>query len=92
MTNSILLAIFIALQYGDFYTTYTVIKSGKGSEGNPVLSWLFGKIGYPFGLVLVKGIMIAGAVYLTNLPEVLLGGIDLVYVWVVYNNIKVMKA
>lgn len=90
---NILLIAFIALQLADFYTTYTVIRTGKGSEGNPVLAWLFGRIGYVPGLAIVKGLMIAGASYLTNYPngDILLGGISLLYVWVVYNNITVLR-
>ena len=89
----ILLVLFILLQLADFYTTYTVIRTGKGSEGNPVLSWLFGKIGYVPGLFLIKGAMIIGAFYITNLSnvEILLGIIDLVYIWVIINNFKVLK-
>ena len=93
MINGLLFALFALLQCGDFYTTYTIIKSGKGHEANPVLAWVFNKIGYPAGLGLIKGGAIAFAFYLVQFSNAyyILGLADVLYIWVVYNNIKVLK-
>jgi hypothetical protein len=93
MINYIFLTIFIALQFGDFYTTYTVIKMGKGHEANPVLAWIFNKIGYTAGLVIFKGLVIAVGVYAAqfwNGYYVLIPMVAL-YTWVVFNNFNVLK-
>lgn len=67
MLNYILLAIFISLQIGDFYTTYTIIKTGKGHEANPILAWIFDKIGYANGLAIFKGFAVGvGGQWLTQ--------------------------
>jgi hypothetical protein len=90
MINYILLAVFIALQIGDFYTTYTIIKTGKGHEANPILARLFDKINYPTGLVIFKGLCIVIGFFL--LPYwYALALLDILYVWVVYNNFKVLR-
>jgi hypothetical protein len=92
MINYILLAIFIALQAGDFYTTYNILKTGKGYEANPALAWVFSKIGYVTGLAIFKGLAIAVGVYAAqfwNGYYVLIPAVAL-YAWVVYNNYKVL--
>jgi hypothetical protein len=92
MINYILLAIFIALQIGDFYTTYTILKTGKGYEANPILAWIFNKIGSTIGLVIVKGLCIVVGVYAAQFWNgfyILVPAIAL-YIWVVYNNYKVL--
>jgi hypothetical protein len=92
MINYILLAVFIALQAGDFYTTYTILKTGKGRELNPILVWVFNKIGYTAGLAIFKGIAIIAGVYAAQLSNgyyVLIPLIAL-YTWVIWNNYKVL--
>lgn len=94
MINYILLAIFIALQCGDFYTTYTILKTGKGYEANPILRWVFDKIGYVTGLAIFKGLAVIIGVYAASFWNgfyILIPTIAL-YTWVVYNNYKVLKA
>jgi hypothetical protein len=92
MINYILLAVFIALQVGDFYTTYTILKKGTGREANPILAWVFDKIGYVVGLAIFKGLAIAVGVYAAqfwNGYYVLIPAVAL-YTWVVWNNYKVL--
>ena len=92
MINYILLAVFIALQAGDFYTTYTILKTGKGYEANPILRWVFDKIGYTIGLIIVKGLAIALGIYAAQFWNgfyILVPAIAL-YTWVVWNNYKVL--
>jgi hypothetical protein len=90
MINGLLFALFALLQCVDFYTTYTIIKTGKGHEANPILAWIFGKIGYLAGLTIVKGLAIAIGFILLQYWYAL-AIIDILYVWVIFNNIKVMK-
>jgi hypothetical protein len=89
MINYILLVIFIALQAGDFYTTYTILKTGKGYEANPILAWVFSKIGYPTGLVVFKGLCIVIG-FLLMPYWYALALLNALYLWVVWNNYKVM--
>ena len=92
MINYILLAIFIALQCGDFYTTYTILKTGKGYEANPILRWVFNKIGYVTGLAIFKCLAVAVGIYAAqfwNGYYVLIPAVAL-YTWVVWNNYKVL--
>ncbi len=90
MINGILFALFVFLQCGDFFTTYTIIKSGKGHEANPVLAWVFGKIGYVQGLCIIKALAIAIVFFLMSYWYAL-AALDILYAWVIYNNYKVLK-
>jgi hypothetical protein len=92
MINYILLAIFIALQAGDFYTTYNILKTGKGYEANPILKWVFSKIGYVTGLAIVKGLAIALGIYAAQFWNgfYILVPCIVLYAWVVWNNYKVL--
>jgi hypothetical protein len=90
MINGLLFALFVLLQCVDFYTTYTIIKTGKGHEANPILAKIFDKIGYPAGLAIVKGMAIVVGFLLLQYWYAL-AILDILYVWVIFNNIKVMK-
>ena len=90
MLNGILFAFFVLLQCGDFYTTYTVIKTGKGHEANPILAWVFSKIGYPIGLIIVKVSAIVIGFFLLQYWYAL-ALLDILYVWVLFNNYKILK-
>ena len=89
LLNYILLAIFIALQCGDFYTTYTIIKTGKGHEANPILATLMAKLDMAGVLAFFKLGAILIAVMLVDYWYAL-AVLDVLYIWVVYNNYKVM--
>ena len=89
MINYILLAIFIALQCGDFYTTYTILKTGKGHETNPILATLMAKLDMAGVLAFFKLGAILIAVMLVDYWYIL-AGLDALYVWVVWNNYKVL--
>ena len=92
MINYILLAIFIALQAGDFYTTYTIIKTGKGYEANPILRWVFDRIGYVASLAIFKGLAVVIGIALVQYWNSFYFFIPCIalYTWVVWNNYKVM--
>ena len=91
MLNYILLAIFIALQAGDFYTTYTIIKTGKGHEANPILATLMAKLDMAGVLAFFKLGAILIAVMLVDYWYAL-AALDILYIWVIWNNYKVLKA
>jgi hypothetical protein len=88
--NYILFALFVILQFLDFWTTYNVIKSGKGHEGNPVMSWLFDKIGIIGGFALAKSLVIIAMWFVKDIP-ILIGLIDTIYIYVVYQNYCILK-
>jgi hypothetical protein len=51
--NEILFAIFVALQFADAATTIKILDGG-GKELNPVMRWLFSKLGTINGLAVMK--------------------------------------
>lgn len=89
MINYLLLAIFIALQVGDFYTTYTIIKTGKGHEANPILATLMAKFDMAGVLAFFKIAAILAGILLMPYWWAL-AVLDALYLWVVYNNYKVL--
>lgn len=89
MTNGILFALFVLLQCGDLYTTYTIIKTGKGHEANPFLATLMAKLDMAGVLLFFKvGAIIIG-IFLSPY-WIALALLDALYIWVVYNNYKVL--
>ena len=96
MINYILLAVFIALQYGDAWTTINVIKTDKGREGNPFMVWIFSKIGVAEGFAVVKFVVIALLAFIVYYNASIVIAIFLIvanlfYAKVVYNNYKILK-
>ena len=51
--NEVLFAIFVTLQFADAATTIKILEKG-GTELNPVMRWLFVKLGTFNGLVIAK--------------------------------------
>ena len=93
----LLLVIFILLQFLDFWTTYNVIKSGKGHEGNPIMAWVFAKIGIIGGFAFIKTVMliIVGYIVYTvpvNASIFALTIFNVLYAYVVYQNYRILKA
>jgi len=93
----ILFALFVILQFLDFWTTYHVINSGKGHEGNPIMAWLFAKIGIIEGFVLMKtaSILAVGFIVYTvpfNASIFALTIFNVLYAYVVYQNYRILKA
>lgn len=82
----------LALQALDILTTYLCITSGKGAEGNKFLARIFDKIGLLPGLLLVKGVLVVWLWFVYPLlPVEVLYVLGAGYVWVVYNNVKVLN-
>jgi hypothetical protein len=86
------LYIVIVLQVLDILTTYLCLTKGKGYEANKLLAKLFDKVGLLPGLFLVKGAFITLMwVVAPLIPVETLYVISAGYVWVVYNNLKVLN-
>jgi Domain of unknown function (DUF5658) len=91
MINYILFSLFIILQFLDFWTTYNVIKSGKGHEANLVMAWLFDKIGIIGGFALAKSLAIIAMWFIKDVLFVI-AILNIVYIYIIYSNYKIMKA
>ena len=94
--NYILFAVFVALQCGDAWTTINVIKSGKGHEANPIMAWLFDKIGMYLGFVVAKSATILAIGFIVYIAPELAATLALVvfnllYGYVVYQNYRILK-
>jgi len=90
MINGILFALFVLLQCGDFYTTYTILKTGKGHEANPILATLMAKLDMAGVLAFFKlACILIGIMLMPYWWALAL--LDILYVWVVYNNFKVLR-
>ena len=90
MINGLLFALFVLLQCMDFYTTYTIIKTGKGHEANPILATLMAKLDMAGVLAFFKlACILIGVALLQYWYALAL--LDILYVWVIYNNLKVLR-
>ena len=88
--NLILFTIFVILQLLDFWTTYNVIQSGKGHEGNAVIAKLIDKLGIIGGFIFAKTCAIIAMWFIKDvLLAIIL--INVLYVYVVYQNYKLLK-
>lgn len=86
-----LVALLVALQVADIATTYLALDRKKGTEANGLLAPLFVRFGVLPTLIVVKGgfigLLLWGHPYV--MAEVL-AALTLVYVLVVFNNMKVL--
>jgi hypothetical protein len=83
--NLVLFLIVLALQAGDAYLTWRVLRAG-GRELNPVVRFLIDRFGLVPGLAIAKGALaLLTGLYLFDLPLVLVAVIAL-YAWVVRHN------
>jgi hypothetical protein len=90
-----ILIIFVVLQVLDVLSTYLALKNPSVEERNPLLLWLFSRIGMLQSLILVKAVMISalGIAYYF-LPNGRLGisiGLGLtsvLYIYVVISNLR----
>jgi len=86
-----LLYLTIALQVADILTTIYAIQLGKGVEGNGILAPFFNTVGLVPGLLISKGVFVVLLLWAAPLvPLEVLGLVTGFYVWVIYNNIKVL--
>jgi hypothetical protein len=90
------LYLLIALQVLDAATTMMFLSRGVGVEANPIMRKLFERFGPAPVLIVVKGAVIAMLWWATTIrcpQEAVIGAWVLVaiYVWIVVNNIKLLR-
>lgn len=87
----ILFVLFCMLQVCDVYTTKRILDTRIGHEANPVMAWLIRNTSPLAGLVIPKIVVVSLSYYfLRDSPAVMLG-LCAVYVWVINNNLKVLR-
>ena len=85
-----LLFLFILLQIADSLTTVHILKQG-GREANPVLAWLFDKVGMIPSLVVMKLLAIGAVTWAWD--EWLTFGLTVAYMGVVgWNSYQIYKS
>lgn len=78
--------ILVGLNVFDAYTTIRILKAG-GHELNPLLAWLFKRVGYTWALVGLKALVLVGLYFLWPLVPVWVQvGVVGVYLVVVLRN------
>ena len=92
MKNYIFIAICV-LQVLDILTTIYGIRSGKGVESNGVLAPFFEAVGLVAGLLIVKLLFVGMLIWaLPTMPMWALWAMCAGYSWVIWNNVKVIRA
>lgn len=82
----VLLAVYLLLQCGDFWTTKKVLSQG-GTEANPIVAKAMEFLGVTEALVLVKGLgAIAGVIIWYYDQTVMLMMLTALYAYVVFDN------
>lgn len=93
-TQAFLFAALVVLQLADIATTFYIISRQIGREANPVMAWIIRKCGLAPGLLLPKAAVLT-ALYLAllehSMPHWMLAGLIILYGWVIYNNVGVIR-
>lgn len=77
--------------YTLIFTTHYALRTGVGTEANPVLRKLFDRFGHEPVLLAIKGAFIALLVWAAHLvPVEVLYALMAFYVWVVWNNLRII--
>lgn len=88
-----LLAMFVALQVADYWTTMRCIAAGRGHEANPVMAWLMARIGVGPAFVGMKLVAIALAMnlFVISFAPFVLAALCAWYGWVAWNNWRIAR-
>ena len=86
--SGLFLAIYVALQVADVWTTHKALKMGK-REANPFLARLFEYFNPVKVMVAVKAVAVVALWYVAFWP--LTAVLCVLYVWVVGNNLQVIR-
>jgi len=89
--NYILFAIFVILQGLDFWTTYKCLTINKGHEGNPIVAFGISKIGLVPALTIYKLLAVVVGWFVKDVL-IAIAILDVVYIYIIYSNYKIMKA
>ena len=88
----ILFYIVVALQIIDVVSTVILLNREGFREGNKVLKAIMDRIGVVPTLVIVKGAFIAWIAYFQEqIPEGIFVVLIAMYLWVCWNNLKLLK-
>ncbi len=88
-----ILYLLIALQVLDLLTTVIALRNPKLHEANGVLKALMDKFGVLPTLIVIKGAFVGLLIlYWHQVPVEVLYGLTGLYVWVVFNNIKLIRS
>lgn len=92
MFHEAMFAAFVVLQVADAISTIYGTNLGYG-EKNPLLAWLFDKVGVTYALLCVKGLAILLTHhYLEDIPTFILVIANLMYGYIVYRNIEIISS
>ena len=92
MFHEAMFAAFVVLQVTDAISTIHGTNLGYG-EKNPLLAWLFDKVGVTYTLLFIKGFMILFVWhYLEDIPTFILVVANLMYGYIVYRNIEIISS
>lgn len=86
-----MLYLLIFLRLADIATTHYALRTGIGTEANPLLRKLFDKFGHAPVLLVTKGVFIAGVWFGQDYihPYAIVAMVAL-YLWVVASNLNVI--
>lgn len=85
---------FVFLNILDIISTYLVIKNGKGREANVLMKAAMDRVGVLPALFSLKIPVLIFIYFLLNNPYIswVLLGLNLFYIWVIYNNTKIYRS
>lgn len=85
---------FVFLNILDIISTYLVIKNGKGREANVLMKAAMDRVGILPALFCLKIPVLIFIYFLLNNPYIfwVLLGLNLFYIWVIYNNTKIYRS
>lgn len=92
-----LIITLIVLNVLDAVPTIKVISEGKGKEANPVMRFLIEQLGVKAALIGTKALVIGWLIYsintygITNSTVYSLIGLNLLYLYTVISNFKVLR-
>jgi len=89
--NYVLFALFVLFQFLDFLTTYLCLKSNKEHEANPVVEFGISKIGLVPALAIYKSLAVIVGWFVKDVL-IAIAILDVVYIYIIYSNYKIMKA
>jgi len=87
ITAKELCVVFTILQVLDVWTTHRILSAG-GRELNPVMDWLFKRLGVLPGLIIVKTVVVALIWFYLISHPVFVAALCIFYVAVVIHNFK----
>lgn len=88
----LLLISVIALQLLDFATTAFALRTKRAAEANPLMARIMKKIGVIPALIVTKGTVVALAIFLWRIDNLIwLVILSVAYAVVTFNNLRLIK-